>query len=200
MVNGPLMEGVPTPTGPVFLSYRHTDGTTTVELAARLLRAHGVPVWLDQTDLPPGDIDRSLQDALDSGLSGGVLVATPGIAGSAVIKGREVPALLALSSSSGFKFVVLNAHTRPDGSLDVSAPRIALGLTEDQWGNPKQYPTDETSIRGFAGDMARVRVAQVRASGTGGPCVVEVQTRRTSHAKSIAGHLVFRSCCPPDRS
>ena len=200
MVSGPVMAGSPAPIGPVFLSYRHSDGADTVERAARVLRAHGVPIWLDQTDLPPGDIGRNIQDALDSGLSGGVLVATPGVALSPTIKDQEVPALLALAANLSFKFAVLNTHKQPDGSLDIAAPRISLGLSEEQWGNPRQYPTDDSSLRGFAGDMARVRVGQVRAGGGGRACVLEVQTRRSSHAKTVDGHLVFRSCCPPDGS
>ena len=41
------------PTGPVFISYRWSDGADLAIDAARRLRASGVPVWLDRDDLPP---------------------------------------------------------------------------------------------------------------------------------------------------
>ncbi|MCE2511797.1 MAG: toll/interleukin-1 receptor domain-containing protein [Acidimicrobiia bacterium] len=46
------------PRGPVFISYRQSDGREIAETLAWALRAAGVPVWHDQTDLPPGDTER----------------------------------------------------------------------------------------------------------------------------------------------
>ena len=57
------------PLGPVFISYRQSDGTDVAVGLAWALRAAGVPVWHDQTDLPPGDTNRRLAQALASGLS-----------------------------------------------------------------------------------------------------------------------------------
>ena len=74
------------PRGPVFLSYRHSDGAELATALAWALRAAGVPVWLDRSDLPPGDTERRLEEAMQSGLSGAVLLVTPDIGASSVIK------------------------------------------------------------------------------------------------------------------
>lgn len=47
------------PKGPVFLSYRQSDGTPVAVALPWLLRATGVPVWHDATDLPPGDTNSA---------------------------------------------------------------------------------------------------------------------------------------------
>ena len=64
---------------PVFISYRTSDGSRLAAALAWALRATGVPVWHDVTDLPPGDTTRRLQEALTSGLSGAVLIVSPDI-------------------------------------------------------------------------------------------------------------------------
>ncbi len=46
------------PSGPVFISYRQSDGMPTAVALAWLLRAAGVPVWQDQTDLHDHDLVR----------------------------------------------------------------------------------------------------------------------------------------------
>src|SRR5690349_12520658 len=81
------------PHGPVFVSYRQSDGTELAVALAWLLRAAGVPVWHDQTDLPPGDTDSRLQAALADGLSGGVLVVTREIEHSSVVRDIELQQL-----------------------------------------------------------------------------------------------------------
>ena len=79
------------PRGPVFLSYRHSDGAELALALAWALRAAGVPVWLDRSDLPPGDTERRLEEAMQSGLSGAVLLVTPDIGASSVVKEIELP-------------------------------------------------------------------------------------------------------------
>jgi hypothetical protein len=68
------------PSGPVFISYRWSDGTDDAREVAQRLRASGVPVWLDPIDLPPGETFTRLEEALASGISGAVLISTPDIA------------------------------------------------------------------------------------------------------------------------
>ena len=63
--------------GPLFLSYRQSDGTAIVASLAWLLRAAGIPVWRDKDDLPPGDTADRLEQAIADGLSGAVFVITP---------------------------------------------------------------------------------------------------------------------------
>ena len=93
------------PLGPTFLSYRVSDGRAYAESLAWALRAAGIPVWHDETDLPPGDTRHRLQEALASGLSGAVLVVTPELADSAVVRDVEVPAILALAADPAFSFM-----------------------------------------------------------------------------------------------
>lgn len=98
--------------GPVFISYRWSDGARLAVDAARRLRAAGVPVWLDRSDLPPGDIDNRLHEALAGGLSGGVLVATSGVKTSRAVLDVEAPELLRLGEDPAFTLVVLNTGSR----------------------------------------------------------------------------------------
>ena len=93
------------PRGPVFLSYRHSDGAELAVALAWALRSAGVPVWLDRSDLPPGDTERRLEEAMQSGLSGAVLLVTPDIGASSVIKNIELPHLLALEAQGAFTTV-----------------------------------------------------------------------------------------------
>ena len=118
------------PRGPVFISYRHIDGREIAVSLAWALRAAGVPVWHDETDLPPGDTERRLAEALSSGLSGAVLVVTPEIENSGVIRELELPRLLELEKRSEFTLAVgSTVEGQPGtGRLDYSAPDRLLGL------------------------------------------------------------------------
>ncbi|WNV83907.1 toll/interleukin-1 receptor domain-containing protein [Umezawaea sp. Da 62-37] len=107
---------------PVFLSYRHSDGDLLAERAAWAHRAYGVPVWHDQTHLPPGNFKRRLDEALKSGLSGAVLLITPDLADSDIVRNLELPLLLKLEADSAFTFAIGNTITGPNGSLDYDAP------------------------------------------------------------------------------
>ena len=64
------------PRGPVSLSCRHSDGAEPAIDLASALRSVGVPVWHYLSDLPPGDTERRLEEAKQSGLLGAVLLAT----------------------------------------------------------------------------------------------------------------------------
>ncbi|MCT1386249.1 toll/interleukin-1 receptor domain-containing protein [Brachybacterium sp. p3-SID1565] len=75
----------PDPADPVFISYRQKDGTGVATELARLLRAAGIPVWRDRDDLPPGDTEARLKQAIAAGISGGVLVTTPDVVNSRVV-------------------------------------------------------------------------------------------------------------------
>ena len=91
--------GTVDPRGPVFVSYRTSDGSALATDTAWALRAAGVPVWHDQSDLPPGDTRNRLAEALGSGLSGAVLLVTPEIKHSEVVREIELPQLLQLSEN-----------------------------------------------------------------------------------------------------
>jgi len=111
------MRGAPSPDkidpfGPTFLSYRQSDGTELATTVAWALRTMGLPVWRDIDDLPPGDTNTRLQEAMSDGLSGAVLLVTQGVAQSTAIKEIEAPQLLRLHADPGFSFAIGNAIRR----------------------------------------------------------------------------------------
>ena len=141
------------PHGPVFVSYRQSDGTEYAVALAWLLRAAGVRVWHDQTDLPPGDTDSRLKEALADGLSGGVLVVTPEIEHSAVVRNIELPQLLDLESDPRFVMTVANAVHGSNGQLDYRAPDKLL----------QKPPGTIGRIEQRSGDTSEGRLAIVRS-------------------------------------
>ena len=118
------------PRGPVFISYRQSDGRDIAVALAWALRAAGVPVWHDRSDLPPGDTERRLAEALSSGLSGAVLLVTPDIKSSKAIRDIELPRLLELEKHAEFTLAVGSTVEAQHGTsrLDYSAPDRLLGL------------------------------------------------------------------------
>jgi len=114
--------------GPVFISYRHNDGEDFAGEVERLLHAAGISVWRDVPDLPPGDTEKRLDEAFASGLSGGVLIVTPDIANSTVVKHRELPRLLGLQADPRFALVIANTVGPDESRLAYGAPDILLGL------------------------------------------------------------------------
>ena len=110
------------PRGPVFLSYLHSDGADLASDLAWALRSAGVPVWHDRSDLPPVDTERRLEEAMQSELSGAVLLVTPDIGASAVVKDIELPRLLALEAGGAFTLSVASTIGAEAGRLDYGAP------------------------------------------------------------------------------
>lgn len=117
------------PEGPVFISYRHKGGRDTADELAGVLRTGGIVPWFDQSDLGGGIISRRIHEAMEEGISAGVLVVTEGIDKSSFIPQEELPRLLALDSrskrkgsgsSSDFRLYVLNA-------LNLSGQLAGLG-------------------------------------------------------------------------
>src|SRR5579859_3479199 len=111
---------------PVFISYRTSDGSDLATSLAWALRATGVPVWHDLTDLPPGDTTRRLQEALTQGLSGAALLITPDIGHSQVVRDIEVPGLLQLEPDPDFTFAI--GSIIGDRASPGSAPAARGGL------------------------------------------------------------------------
>lgn len=166
------------PGGPVFVSYRHSDGISTAVALAWLLRASGVPVWQDQTDLPPGDTEQRLDEALASGLSGGVLVVTPEIAKSGVIRHQELPRLLDLAQDRDFVMAVASTIVRANGHLDYGAPDRLLDQP-GAFGSLKQYQlSDRDGLAVLVRDIAAFRAGRIAASRDAGtPLHLSLQTR-----------------------
>jgi hypothetical protein len=188
VTSSPPGSGCPTPPGvrslaPVFISYRTSDGCDIAAAIAWALRATGVPVWHDITDLPPGDTERRLQEALSSGLSGAVLLVTPDIEHSRVVREIEVPGLLALEHDPAFTFAIGSTINAPLTS-NAPNPVLGYGAPDELFAQPagtlkrfKQYPvSDDAGIALLAREIAAQRMAAVRALGHR-DLLLDLQTR-----------------------
>ena len=189
------------PRGPVFVSYRQSDGSVLAADTAWALRAAGVPVWHDESDLPPGDTERRLAEALASGLSGAVLLVTPEIQLSRIVREVELPQLLQLEKNSDFTLSVLSVIERDSGRLDYGAPDRLLSQPEGTLTRFKQEPVRTQSERAKAAlahcqrRMQAVRSEVVRADRT---ITVDVQTRIPPFATRVDADLVLRLRPPVD--
>lgn len=183
--------------GPVFISYRQSDGSEVAASTAWALRAAGVPVWHDETDLPPGDTSQRLNEALESGLSGAVLLVTPEIGTSDFVRELELPRLLALSASPRFTLAIGSTVQRAaeGGKLDYAGPDRLLGQPEGTLSGTTQYSVVSASDRGeLANALARRRL-QVRRSdieASGRRLTLDLQTRLPPAATVLNGDLVLR--------
>ena len=183
--------------GPVFISYRQSDGRAIAEPLTWVLRAAGIPVWHDQTDLPPGDTERRLKEALVSGLSGAVLLVTPDIQQSVVVREIELPHLLALGENPDFNFVVGSILEKHPGSghLDYSAPDELLCQQPGTLSRLNQMPINSKADRmAVANALIRQRMFLLRSdvNECGGVLALDVQTRIPPTALRFGGHLVLR--------
>jgi hypothetical protein len=187
----------------VFVSYRTSDGAGIAAALAWALRATGVPVWLDVTDLPPGDTERRLQEALTSGLSGAVLLVTPDIGRSRVVREIEVPRLLDLEPDPAFTFAIGSVIPRPGSaggpavrSLDYAAPDVLLAQPTGSLGRLKQYPVfDDDGITALAHEIAAQRMAAVRVLGSP-DVLLDIHTRLDPRATTSEAALAVRTRPP----
>ena len=183
------------PHGPVFISYRQSDGSDLAADTAWALRAAGVPVWHDQNDLPPGDTDRRLAEALESGLSGAVLLVTPEIVHSRVVREVELPQLLELEKNGAFTFSVLSAIEGEPGKLDYTAPDRLLAQPEGTLQRLKQEPArtqDERADAARSQCQRRMQAVRKDAQAAGRVVTMDVQTRIPPFATRVDADLVLR--------
>lgn len=195
--------GVVDPLGPVFISYRQSDGTSLAVALAWALRAAGVPVWHDQTDLPPGDTTKRLAEALACGLSGAILVVTPEIASSRVVREVELPALLELADNPAFTFTIVSVeHKEHDAaSLDHAAPDRLLGTPKGTLSAVYQSPVATVAQQAdVARAQARRRLEHLREEigEASGELLLDLQTRVPPFAARNDAHLVVRLRPPLD--
>ena len=190
------------PRSPLFISYRQSDGTPIAVDLAWALRAAGVPVWHDRTDLPPGDTRQRLGEALDAGLSGAVLLVTPEIARSAVIREVELPRLLELEAAdAAFTLSVASTVGSATGRLDYTAPDRLLerepGTLSRLDQQPASTPTERARI---AASQCRRRMEHLRPSveANGRTLILDVQTRVPPFAATVDADLVLRLRPPAD--
>lgn len=104
------------PAGPIFISYRQSDGTELAQRLDRFLRSGGLVPWRDLVDLPPGETARRVGEAFDEGISAAVLLVTPEIKRSQFVPAIELPALLDLEREPhDFSLTIVNTiPKKPD--------------------------------------------------------------------------------------
>jgi hypothetical protein len=191
------------PLGPVFISYRTSDGADAAARLAWALRATGVPAWHDQHDLLPGDIEGRLEEALQAGLSGAVILVTPDVDRSEVVRFVEVARLLDLARSDArFSLAIANAvltHDAPgEPRLDHRAPDRLLGQRPGTLAGFKQYRYLEPAHADeIAAAMAMRRMTLIRESGASS-LEIDIQTRETPGAWRSTAALVVRLPPPED--
>ncbi len=189
--------------GPVFISYRQSDGKRCATDLARALRAAGIPVWHDQADLPPGAIKSRLKEALTSGLSGAVLLITPEIARSEVVKETELPPLLELADDP--LFVLAVAYTKEleerNGSYDYSLPDCLLDQQSGTLKEFKQFLVSTPEERSeLATKFLRHRLTQIKCKSHEACFLlsIDIQTRTTPAGIIGDSHLIMRLSPPVD--
>ena len=177
------------PTDPVFISYRQSDGTDITAELAWLLRAAGIPVWRDRDDLPPGDTEQRLNEAMNAGLSGAVLVITPEVTKSEVVQHVESPRLIELHSDHPqFVLGIANAVEREPGKLDYDAPDRVLLKRPGTLNGVDQTPADRAGLINLVGKLVFHRIAAQRElNGTDDTFNISIQTRNTPQVYDRTG-------------
>lgn len=185
---GPLPPTAVRGDGPVFISYRQADGTDQAERLEHLLRAAGLVVWRDYRDLRPGTTTDRLEQALTQGLSAAVLVVTPDIVNSEIVRERELPRLLQLDESPNFSLSIANTVSRPGAptKCDYDAPDRLLRLAPQRTlADKKQSNTcDPAGEMEIARDLLMHRIEQRKPSlrTENRAFTIRVQSRPTSFA------------------
>jgi len=130
---GPLPGRAIDPDGPVFISYRHSDGSERADSIETLLHAAGLVVWRDIRDVRPGTIEDRLEVALSDGLSAAVLIVTADVRRSNVIREREAPRLVELDEHNNFSLAIANEIPSPHtaGEPDYGIADRILGFAPD---------------------------------------------------------------------
>jgi integrative and conjugative element protein (TIGR02256 family) len=180
---GPLPDGSVRGDGPVFISYRQSDGTQGADALEGLLRAAGLVVWRDRSDLRAGTTTDRLEQALTAGLSAAVLVVTPDIAKSTIVKERELPRLLQLDDDPRFSLSIANEIPDPSNAdaPNYTAPDHLLGLKPARTLGDKKQSNGRTRegrleiVRDILMHRIEQRTSAVAASG--GIFTITTQTR-----------------------
>lgn len=125
-----------------------------------------------------------MEIALAGGLSGGVLLVTPDICASLIVRNIELPKLLDLENDPDFVLAVGNTVRGDDGHLDYSAPDRLLDQPEGTLGRLKQHGADRRDgLVEIARAIVLHRIARL-APQPGEPRALHVsaQSRSVPHA------------------
>lgn len=178
------------PANPIFISYRHSDGTDITAELAWLLRAAGIPVWRDRDDLPPGDTEARLAQAIASGIAGAVLVITPDIGNSRIVRALEAPQLFELhQQNETFALGIANAVKTESGQADYNAPDHLLGFPTGTLSGVDQRSADRENLVSLVSRMAAHRIASLRdrVKADDQTFHLSVQTRNTPQVYDRTG-------------
>lgn len=177
-------------TDPIFISYRQSDGSEVCAELAWILRAAGLPIWRDRDDLPPGDTEQRLNQAMDDGLSGAVLVITPDVEKSEIVQHVESPRLIELHQHHPeFTLGIVNAVERGPGKIDYAAPDRVLLKRRGTLEGIDQTEATRGGMVGLAKGIVLQRIANRRARGVyeDNPFTISVQTRNTPQVYDRTG-------------
>jgi hypothetical protein len=158
------------PYGPVFISYRHSDGKSIADRVSTLLKSVGVPVWIDSEAMQVGHIEKRVNRAIEQTISGAIVISTEDTARSDVISKNEVPGLLRLlDNDPTFPICIINVNDKDAvrEGLDYSAPdrRMRTVTVESDLRGPlssiKQFGVEEEDLIALVGAMATERVKRI---------------------------------------
>lgn len=175
---------------PVFISYRQSDGAGIAAELAWLLRAAGIPVWRDKDDLPPGDTNERLDQAINDGLSGGLLLITPEVSESKVVKFVEAPRLIKLHQACPeFALAIVNAIRDESGDLDYAAPDELLGMKPGTLSGVDQKSGDREGFEELVKGILSHRITRHRnlVAAADSTFSLSVQTRNTGQVYDRTG-------------
>ncbi|MCC6266812.1 MAG: SAVED domain-containing protein [Dehalococcoidia bacterium] len=200
-----LPEGAVRSDGPVFISYRQSDGWERATQIEHLLRAAGLVLWRDRNDLRAGNTRDRLDEALTGGLSGAVLVVTEDIKHSDIVRNNELPRLLQLDERPEFSLCIANEVPNPNDvdRPDYHAPDRLLARSDAVLSDKKQSNSrTEAGRLEIVRDLLMHRIELRRHSirERGGVLTVLTQTRPETFAGDAAAdadlHVRLR---PADR-
>lgn len=178
------------PADPVFISYRQRDGTDVASELAWLLRTAGIPVWRDRDDLPPGDTEARLKQAIAAGISGGILVTTPDVVNSRVVKTLEAPHLLELHRDHEvFALGIANSVKTKNGGTDYEAPDRLLELRPGTLSGVDQQSAQRDGLLVLIRGLVWHRIASLREriQATDQTFRLSLQTRNTPQVYDRTG-------------
>lgn len=200
-----LPTGAVDPDGPIFISYRQRDGTASASLLERLLRAAGLVVWRDQADLRAGTTADRLDQALTGGLSGAVLIITPDLVSSTVVRDNELPRLMQLDEDSRFSLAIANEipNQSSPSKPDYTAPDTLLGLGPTGPLRDKKQSNTRT-VEGrleVVRDLLMHRIEQRRGhvAAHHRTFTIAVQTRPAPSALDVGRADLHLRVTPPDK-
>ena len=190
------------PKGPIFISYRQSDGKPYAELLDNYPRAGGLVPWRDLVDLPPGETKQRVEEAFGEGISNAILVVTEELRDSEFVPKIELPRLLELDAERDaarpFHLLVLNTQEKASraGEIDVDAPD-ALLRAKGHWPPPgcekdaplrdlKQYALLPTrgELRQLYADLLDARLSARTKELDDKEVTIQTQTRPAGTSRS----------------